>query len=72
MNEKPALHRALRGVLSTDFYAFFERAFRDIDQRLNLVPARYIELLTQTLTDVAHGKQLRAIINLPPRHLRNL
>jgi len=72
MNEKPALHRALRGALSTDFYAFFERAFRDIDQRLNLVPARYIELLTQTLTDVAHGKRLRAIINLPPRHLKSL
>ena len=39
MTEKTAIARALRGVFATDLYAFLERAFRDIDQRLDLVPA---------------------------------
>ena len=46
MMEQTALCRAWHGILATDLYAFLERAFRDIDQRLNLIPAPYVELLT--------------------------
>jgi predicted phage terminase large subunit-like protein len=72
MMEQTALCRAWRGILATDLYAFLERAFRDIDKRLNLIPAPYVELLTQALSDVALGKELRLIINLPPRHLKSV
>jgi hypothetical protein len=37
-----------------------------------LVPAPYVELLTQALSDVAFGKELRLIINLPPRDLKSV
>ncbi len=60
MMEQTALCRAWRGILATDLYAFLERAFRDIDQRLNLIPAPYVELLTQALSDVALGGSVTA------------
>jgi len=65
-------YRAFLAVLQTDLLAFLERAFRDVDQRNELIVADYVELLVAELTRVAEGKETRLIINLPPRHLKSI
>jgi predicted phage terminase large subunit-like protein len=64
--------RLFQLALATDFRTFFERAFRDVDQRNQLISAAYIELVIEMLDRVTAGKATRVIINLPPRHLKSI
>jgi predicted phage terminase large subunit-like protein len=63
---------AFRAALATDLVAFLERAFPEVDPRGGLYLADYILYLAEVLQRVDERKDLRVIVNLPPRHLKSI
>jgi hypothetical protein len=64
--------KILTAILQSDFPAFVDRAFREVEPRSKLVFEDYILFAAQTLAGVAGRSTRRLIINMPPRHLKSL
>lgn len=62
----------LSAILRTDFPAFIERAFAEIEQHTELVMEDHILYVAEILTAVAEGTIRQLIVNAPPRHLKSL
>ena len=58
-------------LLRSDFVAFIERAFYELNPQTQLLMAPYIHLIAMHLEACRLGKIKRLIINLPPRHLKS-
>jgi predicted phage terminase large subunit-like protein len=59
--------RLLDAVLRTDFLAFAQRVFRELNPGRTFHPAWYHEAIVDHLMIAASGQFQRVIINLPPR-----
>ena len=61
----------LTAILRTDFPAFIQRAFAEVEPHTELVMEDYILHVAEKLTAVADGLIKHLIINEPPRHLKS-
>jgi predicted phage terminase large subunit-like protein len=59
----------VRALLRKDFYAFVRKAFADRHPGSSLDDS-YIEYVCYELAKIATGKIDRAVVNVPPRHLK--
>lgn len=57
-------------LLRTDFLSFVHRAIRDLEPGKNLGQDRYLEVLAHEIAELATGRTLRQIVNLPPKHFK--
>ena len=62
----------LTAILRTDFPAFVQRAFTEVEPHTELVMEDYILYVSAKLTAVTDGSIKHLIINEPPRHLKSL
>lgn len=65
-----SLTQMYREILRTDFSAFVERSFTELNGT-PFEPNWHIDLIAQWLERVRTGRCKRLIINLPPRHLKS-
>jgi predicted phage terminase large subunit-like protein len=64
-------HEEFETLLRTDFTAFIERSFYELNPQTTFFPSSYIELLASKLEACRRGECTRLIINLPPRSLKS-
>ncbi|MGO9845271.1 MAG: hypothetical protein ACLPKT_01325 [Methylocella sp.] len=62
----------LTAILRTDFPAFIQRAFAEVEPHTELAMEDYILYVADALTAVADGSVKHLIVNEPPRHLKSL
>jgi predicted phage terminase large subunit-like protein len=62
----------LRALLRTDFAAFIERCFYQLNPSAKFMPNWHQEVIASKLDDCRRGKLRRVAINLPPRSLKSL
>ncbi|HKF59467.1 MAG TPA: phage terminase large subunit [Blastocatellia bacterium] len=62
----------LRALLRTDFSAFSERCFYQLNPSARFMMNWHIEVIASKLDDCRRGKLRRLIINVPPRSLKSL
>jgi predicted phage terminase large subunit-like protein len=67
---KPSIEQYYE-ILRSDLYAFTHRSFIPLNPNARFLPHPYIELLATALDNVHRGKNLRLIVNLPPRSLKS-
>jgi predicted phage terminase large subunit-like protein len=58
-------------ILRTDFVAFVERAFRELNPGTEYRHNWHIEVIAEALEQCRTGKLRRLIINVPPRYLKS-
>jgi len=58
-------------LVRSDFYAFIERSFRDLNPTTPFLPNWHIEVLAAELEACRRGETSRLIVNIPPRHLKS-
>jgi predicted phage terminase large subunit-like protein len=68
-----AYTRTLRdAILRSDFYAFAQKSFEVLHPGSTLQTNWHLELVAVNLVDIMTGKELRLILNAPPRSLKSL
>lgn len=63
--------KVLLAAMRTDFYAFVQKSFYEVDNSQEFIPAPYLEIMTDKLQQCAEGKIKRLIINIPPRKMKS-
>jgi predicted phage terminase large subunit-like protein len=58
-------------IYRQDLLAFIHRSFLELNPAATFEPNWHLELIAQSLEDVAYGSCKRLIINVPPRHLKS-
>ena len=58
-------------LLRTDFSAFVERSFSELNPEYTYVANWHIEVMAAALEDCRHGRTKRLIITVPPRSLKS-
>ena len=58
-------------IYRQDLLAFIHRSFLELNPAATFEYNWHLELICQSLEDVAHGNCKRLIINVPPRHLKS-
>lgn len=58
-------------IYRQDLLAFIHRSFLELNPAATFEYNWHLELIAQSLEDVAHGNCRRLIINVPPRHLKS-
>jgi len=58
-------------IYRLDLLSFIHRSFLELNPAATLELNWHLELIAQSLEDVAYGKCKRLIINVPPRHLKS-
>jgi predicted phage terminase large subunit-like protein len=61
----------LQAILRTDFVAFVQRSFRELNPETAYLHNWHIEVIAEALEQCRTGKLRRLIINLPPRSLKS-
>jgi predicted phage terminase large subunit-like protein len=69
MSETP--ERQTDRIFRSDFNAFNERSFAELNPQTRFIPSWHLEVLTAKLDAVRLGKIRRLIINVPPRSLKS-
>ena len=62
----------LHAVLRTDFYAFVQRAFREVAAGETFTPNWHIEAMCYVLGEIGLKRRRRQIIEVPPRSLKSV
>jgi len=62
----------MRALLRSDFAAFIERCFYQLNPSAKFMPNWHHEVIASRLDDCRRGKLRRLIINVPPRSLKSL
>ncbi len=62
----------LRAVLRSDFYAFIQRSFYELNPGAEFLGNWHIELIAAELERCRKGETKRLIINVPPRSLKSI
>ena len=60
-----------QALLRTDFIAFADKAFQELNPGKEFLPNWHIELIAEGLQRCCAGKLRRLIINVPPRYLKS-
>ena len=61
----------LQAFLRTDFVAFSQRAFHDLNPGRDYLHNWHIEVIAEALEECRKGRLRRLVINLPPRYLKS-
>src|SRR5437899_5686225 len=61
----------LQAILRTDFVAFVERSFYELNPETEYLDNWHIEVIASALEECRLGKLHRLIINVPPRSLKS-
>lgn len=64
-------HKILKFLYRSDFYAFMQKSFYEIDNSQPFMGNWHLELICDKLQQCANGKIKRLIINIPPRNLKS-
>jgi predicted phage terminase large subunit-like protein len=60
-----------RAMLRSDFTAFIERSFHELNPATSFLPNWHIEVIAAELEACRRGKTKRLVINVPPRSLKS-
>ena len=61
----------MNALFRTDFVAFVERSFYELNPETEYLPNWHIEVIASALEDCRQGRCKRLIINVPPRSLKS-
>ena len=67
----PSSAKMTAAIYQQDLLAFIHRSFLELNPAATFEPNWHLQLIAQSLEDVAYGNCRRLIINVPPRHLKS-
>lgn len=67
----PTDNQVLQAILRQRLAAFVARAFETLNPGAEFQPEWFVDYISFKLEPLKEGKQLKLIVNLPPRHLKS-